>query len=57
MVSEYKYSQVDFDKPLFLLEIEDILKDFIGCLLLYYPHIKSFGLNGNENILDYGCGK
>jgi len=55
-MSEYKYTRVDFDNPSFLFVLEDILKNFLGCLLLYNPYIKSFELRGDEHILDFGCG-
>jgi ubiquinone/menaquinone biosynthesis C-methylase UbiE len=55
-MSDYKFKQVDFDNPSFLFVIEDIFKSFIGCPLFYNPYIKSFGLKGDENVLDFGCG-
>ena len=56
MMNDYKYTQVDFDNPSFLFVLEDMLKGLLGCRLLYKPYIKSFGLKGDENILDFGCG-
>jgi len=55
-ISDYNFTQVDFDNPSFLFVVEDILKDYLGCLLLYNRYIRSFGIRGNENILDFGCG-
>jgi ubiquinone/menaquinone biosynthesis C-methylase UbiE len=55
-MSEYKYRQVDFDHPSFLFTLEDVLKEVMGCLVFYNPYIKTFGLKGSENILDFGCG-
>jgi ubiquinone/menaquinone biosynthesis C-methylase UbiE len=55
-MSDYKYNQVDFDNPSFFFVLEDTLKDYIGCPLFYNAYIKSFGLKGDEKILDFGCG-
>ena len=56
MTSEYKFKQVDFENPSALFVLEDILKGLIGGPLLYNPYFKTFGLKGNEKILDFGCG-
>jgi ubiquinone/menaquinone biosynthesis C-methylase UbiE len=55
-ISDYNFSQVDFDNPSFLFVVEDILKEYLGCLLFYNKVIKKLGLKGDEKILDYGCG-
>lgn len=36
--------------------MEDKLKGIIGCLWLYNSYFKTFGLRGNEKVLDFGCG-
>jgi ubiquinone/menaquinone biosynthesis C-methylase UbiE len=55
-MSEYEFEQVDFENPSALFVLEDILKGLIGCPLLYGPYFRSFGLKGDENVLDFGCG-
>jgi ubiquinone/menaquinone biosynthesis C-methylase UbiE len=55
-INGYNFTKVDFDHPSKLFLLEDIVKGYLGCLLLYNPYIKSFRLQGNENILDFGCG-
>jgi ubiquinone/menaquinone biosynthesis C-methylase UbiE len=55
-LSEHKYKQIDFESPSALFTFEDILKGFIGGPLLYNPYFKTFGLRGDEQILDFGCG-
>jgi ubiquinone/menaquinone biosynthesis C-methylase UbiE len=55
-MNEYQFKQVDFDHPSFLFVLEDILKGFLGCHFIYDPYIRSFGLRGDEKILDFGCG-
>ena len=55
-MSDYPFKQVDFEKPSALFILEDLLKSLIGGPLLYKPYIKTFGLTGNENVLDFGCG-
>ncbi len=56
MISEYQYKQMDFENPSALFVFEDILKNLIGGPLLYNPYFKTFGLKGDERILDFGCG-
>lgn len=53
--SGYKYKQRDFEHPSLLFVLEDRLKSLIGCSL-YNSYFKTFGLEGNENVLDFGCG-
>ena len=55
-MNEYQYTRADFENPSFFFVLEDILKDYIGCPLFYDSYIKSFGLKGDEKILDFGCG-
>lgn len=55
-MSDHKFEKRDFEKPSFLFILEDTLKNFLGGSLLYNPYIKSFGIRGNERILDFGCG-
>ena len=55
-MSEYKYRQIDFDSPSALFVFEDILKGLIGGPLLYNPYYRTFGLKGDERVLDFGCG-
>jgi len=53
---DYKFKLCDFEHPSLLFVLEDGLKDLIGLSLLYNPYIKSYGLKGNERVLDFGCG-
>jgi ubiquinone/menaquinone biosynthesis C-methylase UbiE len=55
-MSEYKFKQVDFDKPSLLFILEDALKNLIGEPLFYKPYFTTFGLKGDETVLDFGCG-
>jgi ubiquinone/menaquinone biosynthesis C-methylase UbiE len=55
-MGEYKYKQIDFDNPSALFVFEDVLKGLIGGPLLYNPYFKTFGLKGDEQVLDFGCG-
>jgi len=55
-MSDYEFKEHDFKHPSILLVLEDILKGLIGGPLLYYPYFKTFGLRGNEKVLDFGCG-
>ncbi len=55
-MSDYEYKQIDFEHPSFLFLLEDKLKGLLGGPLLYNSYFKSFQLNGNEKILDFGCG-
>jgi ubiquinone/menaquinone biosynthesis C-methylase UbiE len=54
--NEHKFKQRDFDHPSFLFVLEDMLKSLLGGPLLYNRYMKSFGLKGNEKVLDFGCG-
>ena len=55
-MNDYTFKQVDFEKPSALFALEDLLKSLIGCPLLYNSYFKTFGLSGNEKVLDFGCG-
>jgi len=53
---DYKFKLCDFEHPSLLFVLEDGLKDLIGVPLLYNSYIKSYGLKGDERVLDFGCG-
>lgn len=55
-MSDYDFKEYDFEHPSILFVLEDILKGLIGGPLLYNPYFKTFGLKGNERVLDFGCG-
>lgn len=55
-VQEYEFKQVDFDNPSLLFVLEDSLKDLIGEPFFYKPYFVTFGLKGDETVLDFGCG-
>jgi len=55
-MTEYEFQQADFEHPSALFILEDILKGLIGGSLLYKPYFATFGLRGDENVLDFGCG-
>jgi ubiquinone/menaquinone biosynthesis C-methylase UbiE len=55
-MSSYEFKERDFEHPSFHFVFEDVLKGLIGGPLLYRPYFKSFGLKGNERVLDFGCG-
>jgi SAM-dependent methyltransferase len=55
-MSEYDFKQVDFEHPSALFILEDMLKGLMGGPLLYKPYFGTFGLRGDENVLDFGCG-
>ena len=52
----YEFKQVNFDNPSLLFVLEDILKDLIGEPFFYKPYFVTFGLKGDETVLDFGCG-
>jgi ubiquinone/menaquinone biosynthesis C-methylase UbiE len=56
VVGDCEFRERDFEKPSFLFVLEDILKGFIGGPLMYYPYFETFGLRGDEKVLDFGCG-
>lgn len=55
-MSDRSFKQYDFDHPSILFILEDKLKALLGGLLLYNSFFKTFGLEGNESVLDFGCG-
>jgi SAM-dependent methyltransferase len=55
-MSGQEFKERDFEHPSFLFVFEDVLKGLIGGSLLYYPYFKTFGLKGDEKVLDFGCG-
>jgi ubiquinone/menaquinone biosynthesis C-methylase UbiE len=55
-MKEYKYTQIDFEKPSKMFVFEDVLKNYLGGLILYNKYYRTFGLTGNEKVLDFGCG-
>jgi SAM-dependent methyltransferase len=56
IMGNYEWHEVDFDHPSFLFLLEDMLKGFIGGPLFYNGYFKTFGLKGDEKVLDFGCG-
>lgn len=55
-MSEYAFKQYDFDHPSIWFRLEDSFKNMLGGSLLYGPYFKTFGLQGHEKMLDFGCG-
>lgn len=55
MNSDYKFEQRDFEHPSIIFILEEELKNVFGCFI-YNPYFRSFGLKGNESVLDFGCG-
>jgi len=55
-LNDYNFEQYDFEHPSILFILEDKLKGLLGGPLLYNPYFKTFGLKGNERVLDFGCG-
>lgn len=55
-MNDYNFEQYDFEHPSILFILEDKLKGLLGGPLLYNPYFKTFGLKGNERVLDFGCG-
>jgi ubiquinone/menaquinone biosynthesis C-methylase UbiE len=55
-LSDDSFRQYDFEHPSTLFILEDKLKSLLGGPLLYNPYFKTFGLKGNESVLDFGCG-
>ena len=55
-MSDYEFKKHDFDHPSTLFVLEDKLKGILGGPLLFNPYFKTFGLKGNEKVLDFGCG-
>ncbi|MFC2052392.1 class I SAM-dependent methyltransferase [Chloroflexota bacterium] len=55
-MGDYEFKGYDFEHPSTLFILEDKLKGLLGGPLLYNPYFKTFGLKGNESVLDFGCG-
>lgn len=55
-MTKYEYKEQDFENPSALWVLEDTLKGLIGGPLLCNRYFKTFGLKGNEKVLDFGCG-
>lgn len=55
-MSNSEFKRCDFEHPSALFLLEDVLKGLIGGSLLYRSYFSAFGLKGNENVLDFGCG-
>jgi ubiquinone/menaquinone biosynthesis C-methylase UbiE len=55
-LSDRNFRQYDFDHPSVLFILEDKLKALLGGPLLYNSFFKTFGLKGDESVLDFGCG-
>jgi len=55
-LSNDNFKQYDFEHPSTLFVLEDKLKGLLGGPLLYNPYFITFGLKGNERVLDFGCG-
>ena len=55
-MSSDNFKEYDFEHPSVLFTLEDKLKGILGGPLLYYSYFRTFGLKGNENVLDFGCG-
>jgi 2-polyprenyl-3-methyl-5-hydroxy-6-metoxy-1,4-benzoquinol methylase len=55
-MGSYIYKQIDFEHPSFLFILEDKLKALLGGPFFYNSYLKTFGLNGSERVLDFGCG-
>jgi ubiquinone/menaquinone biosynthesis C-methylase UbiE len=53
-ISEFK--ERDFENPSAMFSLEDALKGLVGGPLLYNPYFKTFELEGDEKVLDFGCG-
>jgi ubiquinone/menaquinone biosynthesis C-methylase UbiE len=55
-MSDGEFKEHDFEHPSSLFVMEDGLKVLLGGPLFYTPYYRTFGLKGNENVLDFGCG-
>lgn len=55
-MKDYEFKQVDFDNPSLMFRFEDKLKSALGGRFLYNPYFRTFGLTGDEKVLDFGCG-
>jgi len=55
-MSDSEFKGYDFEHPSTLFIMEDKLKGLLGGAFLYNAYFKTFGLTGNEKVLDFGCG-
>ena len=55
-MSSHNFTEYDLEHPSILFILEDKLKGLLGRPLLYNPYFITFGLKGNERVLDFGCG-
>ena len=55
-MSSHNFKEYDFEHPSILFSLEDKLKGLLGGPLFYNPYFRTFGLKGNERVLDFGCG-
>lgn len=55
-LSDNSFKRCDFEHPDILFILEDKLKSLLGGPLLYNRYFKAFELEGNESVLDFGCG-
>jgi len=55
-LSDHDFKQYDFEHPSIHFILEDKLKTLIGGPVLYNAYFNTFGLKGNERVLDFGCG-
>jgi len=55
-MSDSEFKGYDFEHPSILFILEDKLKGLLGGPLFYTPYYRTFGLKGNENVLEFGCG-
>ena len=51
-MSDDNFKQYNFEHPSALFVLEDKLKGLLGGSLLYNPYFKTFGLKGNESVLE-----
>jgi ubiquinone/menaquinone biosynthesis C-methylase UbiE len=55
-MGSHVYKEIDFEHPSSLFILEDKLKGLLGGPFFYNPYLKTFGLDGSERVLDFGCG-
>jgi ubiquinone/menaquinone biosynthesis C-methylase UbiE len=55
-MNDSEFKEHDFEHPSILFILEDKLKVLLGGPLFYTHYYRTFGLIGNENVLDFGCG-
>ena len=55
-MDKYDPTQRDWEHPSIWFVLEDVLKGLIGGPLVYTPYFKTFGLKGDEKVIDFGCG-